>query len=102
MTSVAAPAEFEVPEGYVALSIHLGTYFLLASWLLRHLYRRRGIRAVLALPIVWSGVEWVRSHGPLGFPWFLLGHSQIQLPTVIQIAYTLDRVVVRLARRWSC
>jgi apolipoprotein N-acyltransferase len=73
-------------EGYVAASIYLGSYFLLASWLLRHLYRRRGLKAVIALPLVWTAVEWVRSHGPLGFPWFLLGHSQIQLPTMIQIA----------------
>lgn len=73
-------------EGYVAASIYLGSYFLIASWLLRHLYRRRGVAAGIALPLVWTAVEWLRSHGPLGFPWFLLGHSQIQLPTMIQIA----------------
>lgn len=74
------------PEGYVALSIHLGTYFVLASWLIRHLYRRRRVPAVIAFPVLWTAVEWVRSHGPLGFPWFLLGHSQIHAVTMIQIA----------------
>ena len=73
-------------EGYVAASLYLGSYFVVASWLVRHLYRRRGVKAVIAFPVVWIAVELLRSHGPLSFPWFLLGHSQIHVPTMIQIA----------------
>ncbi|HSW46061.1 MAG TPA: apolipoprotein N-acyltransferase [Phycisphaerae bacterium] len=74
------------PEGYLAGSLYLGSYFLPASWLVRHLYRKRSLPAAIAFPLVWTAVELLRSRGPLGFPWFLLGHSQIHLQTMIQIA----------------
>ncbi len=35
---------------------------------------------------VWTAVEFLRSQGPLGFPWALLGASQHQAAPVIQIA----------------
>jgi len=74
------------PEGYVAASFYLASYILLAAWLVRHFHRRRGLPVVLVLPVVWTAVELLRSRGPLGFPWFLLGHSQIRLLSMIQIA----------------
>jgi apolipoprotein N-acyltransferase len=74
------------PEGYVAASLYLASYFVLASWLVRHVYRKRRVTAVIAFPVIWVAIELLRSHGPLGFPWFLLGHSQIHIPTMIQIA----------------
>jgi len=73
-------------EGYVAASLYLAVYFPLAAWPIRHLCRRRGLSVALVFPIVWVAVELLRSRGPLGFPWFLLGHSQIRLLTMIQIA----------------
>lgn len=74
------------PEGYVAGSLWLAIYFPLAAWPLRHLYRRRGWSLAIAFPLIWTGLEYVRSIGPLSFPWFLLGHSQIHLLPMIQIA----------------
>ncbi|NLX14096.1 MAG: apolipoprotein N-acyltransferase, partial [Phycisphaerales bacterium] len=74
------------PPGYMAGSLYLAFYFPLAAWPLRHLYRQRGMSMALTFPIVWTAFEWIRSQGTVGFPWFLLGHSQIRLLTIVQIA----------------
>ncbi len=74
------------PEGYVAASLLLlAPGFVLGTWLIRHLRRHRGIPLVLSFPLVWVAVEFLRARMPLGFPWFLLGHTQIRLPAMIQI-----------------
>jgi apolipoprotein N-acyltransferase len=41
---------------------------------------------VLLVPAVWTAVEFLRSHGPLAFPWALLGESQHRALVVAQIA----------------
>lgn len=40
----------------------------------------------LWIAVVWTAVEFLRSQGPLGFPWALLGASQYRAASVIQIA----------------
>ncbi len=63
--------------GYVALSLTMMVYWLLALLGLRWLHRRYRSAAVLALPLVWVSMELVRAHFPAGgFSWFLLGHTQ--------------------------
>ncbi len=71
--------------GYVAASLYLAVYFLLAAWPIRHLCHRRNVPAVAAFPIGWAAAEFLRSHGPLAFPWFMLGHSQIRFLSMIQV-----------------
>jgi apolipoprotein N-acyltransferase len=74
------------PEGYVAASLlYLAMFFPLAAWALRQAWHRR-IPLVVAFPVIWTGFEILRAHNPLGFPWFLLGHSQIHLLPMVQIA----------------
>ncbi|MCB9857807.1 MAG: apolipoprotein N-acyltransferase [Phycisphaerales bacterium] len=73
-------------EGYIAFCLFFGIFMPLAAWPIRHLYNRRGVSAAIAAPIVWTGIEFLRSSGPLGFPMVLLGHSQYKLQSVIQIA----------------
>jgi len=72
--------------GYVAASLYLAVYFLLAAWPIRYLCRHKNVPAVVAFPIGWAAVEFLRSHGPLAFPWFMLGHSQIRVLSMIQVA----------------
>jgi len=75
------------PEGYIAgVLLYLPLFFLIPSWVIRHAYRRRGLPLTLVFPVIWTAVELIRAHGPLAFPWFLLGHTQIRLLSVIQIA----------------
>src|SRR5437879_11936775 len=40
----------------------------------------------LWIALVWTAVEFLRSQGPLGFPWALLGASQHRTAPVLQIA----------------
>lgn len=72
--------------GYIAFSLFFGIFMPLAAWPIRHLYNRRGVSCAIAAPIVWTGMEFLRSSGPLGFPMVLLAHSQYKLQTVIQIS----------------
>lgn len=75
------------PEGYVAaVLLYLALAFPVAAWPIRHLYRVRRISLTVVFPVVWTGVELLRTYNPLGFPWFLLGHSQITALPMVQIA----------------
>jgi apolipoprotein N-acyltransferase len=75
------------PEGYVAASLlYLAPFFPLAAWPIRHLHLNRRIPLAIVFPVVWTAADTLRAHNPLGFPWFYLGHSQIQLLPMIQIA----------------
>lgn len=72
--------------GYIAMCIYYAAFFPLAAWPIRHMYRRRGISVAIAAPFVWTAIEYLRSLGPLSFPWVLLGHSQYRVLTIIQIS----------------
>ncbi len=73
------------PGGYLGIMVVVAVYWLVSAWALRRSLAA-GVPAWLALPVVWVGLEYFRSVGPLGFPWFLLGHSQHSLPRLIQLA----------------
>jgi len=54
--------------------------------LIQRLVRQWRVPLFLAGPAVWVSFEYLRSLGPLGFPWFFLGHSQATHLSLIQIA----------------
>jgi apolipoprotein N-acyltransferase len=72
--------------GACALGVYCALYFPLAILLLRRLERRSRLPLVLTLPVVWTGLEFVRSVFGTGFPWYFLGHSQHDFLPIIQIA----------------
>lgn len=74
------------PPGYVLGSLYLALFWPVVAWPIRKLYRGRHVPMSIALPVAWVAVEWIRSIGRLAFPWFLAGHTQIRLLTMIQIA----------------
>jgi apolipoprotein N-acyltransferase len=41
---------------------------------------------MLAAPIIWTGLEYLRAHFLTGFPWYNLAHSQHRFLPVIQVA----------------
>ena len=48
-----------------------------------------GVRALLLAPLVWVATELGRTYGILGFPWVLLGYSQVGLVPIVQLASIL-------------
>jgi apolipoprotein N-acyltransferase len=46
---------------------------------------RRGVPIAVSFPLVWCGVEWLRSFGDLGFSWALAGDAIARYPLLIQI-----------------
>ena len=69
----------------LAASLYLSVFVILAGFLIRRLIKA-GLPYQAALPIVWGGVEYLRSLGPLGFPWGSIAYSQTPYAAVIQQA----------------
>lgn len=47
---------------------------------------RRGVPVVLSFPLAWTGVEWLRSFGDLGFTWAIAADALASYPLLIQPA----------------
>ncbi len=63
------------------------------------LAQRAPVPLVLSAPMLWVSIEWLRSVGPLAFPWVALGYSQFQRLDLIQVAevtgvYGLSAIIV--------
>ncbi|HYT91810.1 MAG TPA: apolipoprotein N-acyltransferase [Gemmataceae bacterium] len=71
---------------WAMLATYCSLYFPLAIWLLRRLDRGTGLPLILTVPIVWTGLEFVRSWLLTGFAWYYLGHTQHTFLQMIQIA----------------
>lgn len=72
--------------GYLAMCVYSSLFIPLAAWPIRHMYTRHGVSVALTAPIVWVAMEYLRSSGPLAFGWLLLGHTQYQFLSLIQIS----------------
>jgi apolipoprotein N-acyltransferase len=57
-----------------------------AIWAGEFVARRTRIPAVLAMPVAWTAVEWLRTYFPIGFPWNLLGYTAYRNLELIQFA----------------
>jgi apolipoprotein N-acyltransferase len=57
---------------------------------------RLEIPLMMAAPILWVGMEYIRAHILTGFPWYYLGHSQYRFLTLIQIADTTSALGISL------
>lgn len=65
------------------LSLYTGLFGLAAGFIAM----RMKFISILSFPLLWCGVEFIRTHIPFGgFPWVLLGHSQYMNPAIIQIS----------------
>lgn len=71
---------------WFALASYCSLYTPAAVFLVRRLERRAGIPLILAVPAVWTGLEFLRAHFMGGFAWYYLAHTQHAFLPVIQIA----------------
>ena len=72
--------------GWLAVSLYLACYLPFAVLAARTMIFRFRIPALVAIPVVWTGFELLRSRLFTGMPLVCLSHSQYQLPAVIQIS----------------
>ena len=72
-------ALFLILSGYIAL--YLGT----TAWIVGR-GRDVGISPLFSFPVLWVGLEYLRSFLLTGFPWASLGYSQYRTLPLIQIA----------------
>ena len=73
---------------HIILAVYLGAYFASFGLIFSLIYKRWSVAAAhLAAPFIWVSLEYVRSHlSFLALPTPLLGHSQYQYLSIIQIA----------------
>lgn len=69
-----------------ALALYCSLFIPLSLFLVRLLDRRTGLPLVLAVPVVWTALEYFRAHFGTGFPWYFLGHTQHDCLPMIQVA----------------
>jgi apolipoprotein N-acyltransferase len=79
-------ADYRMYYCWALLATYCSWYVPLAVFLLRRLDRRTNVPLVITLPVVWVGLEYLRSFLLTGFPWYYLGHTQHNLLPLIQIA----------------
>ncbi len=75
--------------GLLAVSFYLAFYFAMFIGLSRvavHLWR---ISPIVAVPVVWTGLEWARAHFLGGFTMAGVSHTQYRWPLLLQICDVL-------------
>jgi apolipoprotein N-acyltransferase len=71
---------------WLALSVYLAAYWPAFVWLSRLAVHRGRMPLMAAVPLVWTGLEFLRAHLMTGFAWYQLGHSQYRWIELIQVA----------------
>ncbi len=67
-----------------ALAFYVALYVPVFVWLGRRC-AAKGLPVWLAVPIVWTSLEYIRAWMITGFAWYFLGHAQYRWSTLIQI-----------------
>ncbi|MBI1870418.1 MAG: apolipoprotein N-acyltransferase [Chlamydiae bacterium] len=71
--------------GTLLLSLILAFYFGVFGWFSKKICPSHPLGSILFLSSLWSFLEYLRTLGSLGFPWFFLGYSQSQHLPLIQM-----------------
>ena len=72
--------------GWIVLGVVFSLWWPLFLALARWSHFRLGVPLILAAPIPWVAIEYLRAYFLTGFPWYYLAHSQYRFLHVIQIA----------------
>ncbi len=85
--------------GWIVVSVYMAIYTPMFVGISRTMVHRFGIPEIVAIPLTWTGVEWIRCNFLTGMGMFCLSHTQFQHPVLIQVAdlcgaYTLTFAMV--------
>ena len=83
--------------GWFALSAYLALYTPLFVACARTMTHRIGVSPLISIPIVWTGLEWIRVNFLTGFGMVCLSHSQYAHPVLIQISDLFGAYAVTFA-----
>lgn len=72
--------------GYIGLSLYMGIYFIVFAVLLRIWVLRLRVGVLLAVPLAFTGAEYVRSTFMSGFSWFMVGTALAPCKPLLQCA----------------
>lgn len=72
--------------GWAGMLVLSSGFYAAGMPLLRWLTRSRRLPWTVALPVVWTTVEWVRSLSDVSFPWVYLAHTQAANLWLLQLA----------------
>ena len=70
---------------YLILAAYLALYVGIIAMMVRK-GENSGITPLLSFPVLWVGLEYLRSFFLTGFPWASLGYSQYRILPLIQVA----------------
>ncbi|MGO9464554.1 MAG: apolipoprotein N-acyltransferase [Isosphaeraceae bacterium] len=82
--------------GWLLVALLLSLWWPGFLGLTRLAVHRLGVPLLVAAPIIWVGLEYVRAYFLSGFPWYYLAHSQFRSLYLIQIADFTGSVGVSL------
>jgi apolipoprotein N-acyltransferase len=86
LSKVAVTVSWIMYPAWLAAAGYLALFPALAALLASFAHRRAGVPIAIAWPLAWLGLEWLRSQGELGFPWFHIGYTQWNVLPVLQLA----------------
>lgn len=72
--------------GWLALCFYLALYFPLFIAISRAAMHTLRLSPIVAAPVVWTGLEFARSHLLTGFNMGALAHTQYRVPLVLQLS----------------
>jgi len=73
------------PPGMVAAVVIVAFYYTIVLMAFWKLYRLRPIFGIIALPLLWTGMEYFRTLSQFAFPWSDLGYTQAYYLYILQI-----------------
>ncbi len=90
-----------VTIGWIALSFYLAFYLPLFIAIGRAAVHRLRIPSVLAVPVIWTGLEYLRAHLLTGFTLASLCHTQYRIYPVLQICDLAGQYALSFVMAWT-
>ncbi|WP_435006641.1 apolipoprotein N-acyltransferase [Tundrisphaera lichenicola] len=72
--------------GWIVMALFLSLWWPGFLFLARYTRKRLKLPIMIAAPVIWVALEYIRAYALTGFPWYYLAHSQYRFVYITQIA----------------